>query len=365
MDYRFKTGDSLGKLANRFKVSIFSIIISNPDIRSIKTIKSGQYLKIPEPLPEFIKPANYTYEQMLNDILALKNHYSFVNIALTGKSVQGKVIPAIRLGNGPNIILCNGSHHAREWITTPLLTKFSEAYCSCLVSGNLLYNYNISNIYSRCTIWIVPMVNPDGVNLVIKGLSKDNPFYSELLNMTNNSTAFTSWKANIKGVDLNRNYYAGWQMYKSLEPKLGILGPSAEGYSGPHPESEFETQAMTSFTRLVNPLIVLAFHAQGEEIYWDYNGMAQAESEAIAKTFSEVSGYTLKKPDEPTALHAGYKDWFIKEFNRPGFTIEVGRESTPVPLTQFEEIVEKNFKIILKAASTPNSTAPLVTLRRR
>ena len=108
---------------------------------------------------------------------------------------------------------------------------------------------------------------------------------------------------------------------------------------------------MVNYTRSINPHLVLAFHAQGEEIYWDYNGMKANKSFQLANDLSKASGYTLTSPDEPGTLYAGYKDWFIKEFNSPGFTIEVGKETTPVPISQFEDIVEKNFKIILKATT--------------
>ncbi len=297
-----------------------------------------------------ISPEKYTYEQMLEDLLILKKQYPFIEISQIGKSVCGKTIHAIKLGIGPKKILCNGSHHAREWMTTPLLMKFIESYCLSIVTGRPLYRYDISSIYNRCTLWIIPMVNPDGVNLVIIGLFKDSPFYSELLQMNKENIDFSSWKANIKGVDLNRNYNAGWQEYKSLEPSLGILGPSPSGFSGPYPESEPETQGLAAFTRWLNPDMVLAFHSQGEEIFWDYKGIAPVKSEMIAKALSDVSGYKLSEPYEPGALYAGYKDWFIKEFRRPGFTIEVGRDTTPVPLSQFDEIIDKNFKIILRAA---------------
>lgn len=298
-----------------------------------------------------IQSKSYSYEKMLNDIICLKKKHPFIGVSCVGKAVMGKEIPLIKLGCGPLKILCNGSHHAREWITTPALMAFIEVYCSNLVKGYALYGYEISNIYSKCTIRVVPMVNPDGVNLVVEGLSEDNPFYVDLLKINNMSKDFSLWKANVRGVDLNRNYNAGWQEYKSLEPSLGISGPAPSGYSGTLPESEPETSAMVSTTRQIEPNLVLAFHAQGEEIFWDFNNTAPAESKKLAQSLSDISGYTLSQPDQPGALYAGYKDWFISEFNRPGFTIEVGRDKTPVPLEQFEEITEKCTRIILESAT--------------
>lgn len=298
---------------------------------------------------EIVNPQNYTYHQMLKDLTLLKKKYHFIEVFSIGKSVLEKPIPCIKLGKGSKKILCNGSHHAREWITTPLLMKFIELFCLGLTKSSYLYGYDLTQIYLTTTILIIPMVNPDGVNLVINGISQDNPYYSLLLEINNNDNDFSHWKSNIRGVDINRNYNAGWKEYKSIEHSLQIFGPCSSGYAGPYPESEPETQAMVSFTRLQSPDMVLAFHAQGEEIYWDYNKIAPKNSYFIAQKFSQVSGYSVVKSTPISTSFAGYKDWFIKEFRRPGFTIEVGKGSVPVPIHQFEEIIEKNFRIILCA----------------
>ena len=44
---------------------------------------------------------------------------------------------------------------------------------------------------------------------------------------------------------------------------------------------------------------------------------------------------------------AGYKDWFIQEYNRPGYTIEAGLGENPLPISQFDNIYEKNIGILV------------------
>jgi g-D-glutamyl-meso-diaminopimelate peptidase len=64
---------------------------------------------------------------------------------------------------------------------------------------------------------------------------------------------------------------------------------------------------------------------------------------------ARVSGYTLA--DAPySSSFAGYKDWFIKLYRRPGYTIEVGRGENPLPLSQFDEIYRDNLGILIVAA---------------
>jgi g-D-glutamyl-meso-diaminopimelate peptidase len=84
----------------------------------------------------------------------------------------------------------------------------------------------------------------------------------------------------------------------------------------------------------------LSLHTQGEEIYWQYPGINVPGAEEMAQRFAEVSGYKPEEvPDESS--HAGYRDWFIQEFNRPGFTIECGLGESPLPLSQFEDMYKK------------------------
>ena len=65
---------------------------------------------------------------------------------------------------------------------------------------------------------------------------------------------------------------------------------------------------------------------------------------------SQESGYTLELTPE-FAAYAGYKDWFIQTYNRPGYTIEVGKGVNPLPLSQFDEIYKDNIGILVTGLS--------------
>ena len=106
---------------------------------------------------------------------------------------------------------------------------------------------------------------------------------------------------------------------------------------------------MAEYTRLLDPALVLAYHSQGQEIYWQFDGIFVPGAEALGRAFAEASGYALA--DTPYASSfAGYKDWFIQEFRRPGYTVEVGLGENPLPLTQFDEIYRDNESILTLAA---------------
>lgn len=293
---------------------------------------------------------NYTYEIMEKDIQGLKARYPFLTIGIAGNSVLGKHLYYIKLGNGPNEVFYNGSHHSLEWIGSVLLMKFVENFSKAYANGTTLMGYNVRDIWNKSTIYILPMVNPDGVDLVLDGLQRDNPYYNNLIRWNKGSTNFrTVWQANIRGVDLNHNYDASWNLSKKAEAAYGITGPGPTRYSGTAPESEPESKAVANFTRNHNFRLVIAYHTQGEVIYWTYLNIIPKDSTRIAQLFSQLSGYTLSQTSGIVS-YAGYKDWFIDKYRRPGFTIEVGRGTNPLPISQFNQIYNHNLELLILGA---------------
>ncbi len=292
---------------------------------------------------------DYTYDRMSDNLTALKMRYPFLDIFSIGESVLGRQLYCVRLGTGEREVSYNGVHHAIEWITAPLLMKFIENFCKAYEGSGMLRGYPVRDIYQDCSIDIIPMVNPDGVDLVLNGLSPENPYYNDILRWNTSGLPVSAvWKANIKGVDLNRNYPAEWELSKEFQEEIGIFGPHYAGYGGEAPLSEPESAALAAFTRERDFQLVLAFHTQGEVIYWKFLDIETPEMRAIAKLFSQVTGYTLEETPYASS-YAGYKDWFIQDFLRPGFTIEVGLGINPIPITQFDTIYEQTEELMLLA----------------
>jgi g-D-glutamyl-meso-diaminopimelate peptidase len=156
-----------------------------------------------------------------------------------------------------------------------------------------------------------------------------------VVNFNEGSNEFVHWKANIRGVDLNNQFPANWEIEKERkEPK----SPAPRDYPGNSCLSEPEAIAMADLMKKNHYDRILAFHTQGEEFYWGYEGFEPPESEVLAKEFERVSGYkAIRNVDS----HAGFKDWYIQEFKRPGFTLELGRGINPLPLSQFNDILQK------------------------
>jgi len=348
--YTVQSGDTFYNIARRYYTDLPLLLAANPGLDPIN-LQIGQTITVPYGFDVVDTNIDYTYEVLERDIEGLKVRYPFLETGVIGKSVLGRDLAYIRLGQGPNRVFYNAAHHSLEWITSPLLMKFTEQFAKSYVRGNIMsQGYNPRHIWETSSIYLVPMVNPDGVELVLDGLSTDNPDYAQLIEWNNGSTDFSiDWEANNLGVDLNHNYDAAWELSKAAEPEYGVYGPGPTRYGGLYPESEPETKAMVAFTRAHDFRLVLAYHSQGEIIYRGFMNMSPPGDEEIGEALAKASGYALEQ-STGIASYAGYKDWFIKEFNRPGYTIEVGKGQNPLPISQFDQIYADNLEVLLLAS---------------
>ena len=252
------------------------------------------------------------------------------------------------MGTGDTEVFYNASHHANEWITTPVLLKFLEEYAAAYAFGGDLFGFSAAYLFDKVTLYIAPLVNPDGIDLVTGAVTDGDPGYSTARAISENypSIPFPSgWKANILGTDLNLNYPAGWEMAKEIKYAQGFVSPSPRDFVGVSPLSAKESLAVYLLTRRYNFALTLSYHSQGEIIYWKYLDYLPPDSYEIALKMSAASGYLLEETPYASGF-AGYKDWFIQEFNLPGYTIEVGLGSSPLPLSQFDKIYRDNIGIL-------------------
>ncbi len=290
----------------------------------------------------------YTYDVLQQDLKTLCSEYSFLEPFSLGASVRGRTLWALRWGKGEKRIFLNGAHHGMEWITSMLLMRMVEECCRQYRDGTAIGNVQFRKLYESINLVVCPMVNPDGVSLAVNGLEEDMPpiLKTRLRSYNGDSDDFSKWQANINGVDLNHNYDADFEKGVFHQHRLGIFSPGPTRYSGTEPESEPESRAIADFTRLFKPHLAVAYHTQGEVIYYDFNGMTTERGREMAEAMAQISGYELDKT-EGMASFSGYKDWVIQKMHIPAFTIEAGLGENPLPIGQFDKIFYDNLPMLM------------------
>ncbi|MFJ7937002.1 M14 family metallocarboxypeptidase [Peribacillus sp. NPDC096622] len=322
------------EIALQYHLPIDGILLLNQDGQKPFSVP----VRVMNPVIVTDKP--YEYQSLLDDLDILSCHYPFIKVESIGRSVLGKELLEVRIGQGEKIIHYNGSFHANEWITSAVLMKWLNDFLLAVTNDRTLCEMDCMPFYRDMTISVVPMVNPDGVDLVLKGEEAAEGKF-DVLKINNGNPAFYAWKANIRGVDLNNQYPANWEIEKRRKiPKA----PAPRDFPGENALSEPEAWAMKELAIRRNFERVLALHTQGKEFYWGYEGHEPEQAADVAREFEKRSGYRAVKYVDS---HAGYKDWFIQEFKRGGFTIELGKGINPLPLSHLPGIYEDTVKILM------------------
>lgn len=281
---------------------------------------------------------DFNFNQFSEQIRALVDQFShLLTVEIIGYSVEKRPIYALRLGRGKKgKLMFSGAHHAREWLTTVLLMDMIEMLCENETKNSQ------TRLLDDITFWFIPMVNPDGVTLVQEG---PTGFSNEedLMRWNFDRTGFQAWKANSRGVDLNRQYPADWDTIRSDPGE-----PSPSHYKGSKPVSEPEVKAVYDFILKNRFDLTVAYHSSGEEIYWKYKSKGKLAKKAkyLAEKIHCQTGYEMIDPGENPS-GGGLTDWFLSCIQKPGFTIEIAPYvgPRPVPLYFYQKIWLENKEI--------------------
>ncbi|MBR0081263.1 MAG: peptidoglycan-binding protein [Clostridia bacterium] len=344
--YPVRAGDTLSAIARRYGTTAEAIRIANPNAEP-DALSVGSTLTVPLPFP--VATWDVPYSSMLSGLVldGLRARYPKLTVAGYGASVQGRRLLAASFGAGQAAVGINASHHANEWITTPLTLRMLEAYLYAEAYGCALAGFDARLLYASTRLTLTPLVNPDGVDLVTGYLPANDPAFQRAMGFAGDYPRIpfpSGWKANLNGVDLNLGYPAGWERAREKKFAEGYTRPGPRDYVGQAPLTEPENVALWRLTQEKHFRLTVSYHTQGAEIYWRYDGYAPAGAERIVSAFAAASGYA---PADPSAYsgYAGYKDQFIDAFDRPGFTVEAGRGTNPLPIGDLGQLYRENIGI--------------------
>ena len=274
-----------------------------------------------------------TYQELVQRIVDLQDEG--LEIFNAGKSVLGKNILATHVGSYDGTqILIQGGIHAREYISSLLMIEQARYL-------------NATGAVTRGGIYFIFLTNPDGAEIVLDGInSVPCDITKQYLALANGGFDFSQYKANINLVDLNTNFDADWGTGGQ-----NVRCPSPEDFIGFYPNSEREVISLIDFTRQVKPSLTISYHSKGEVIFYGFTGQTEqdiARDRTIGETLSATTGYPLIFTENSAG---GYKDWCIRNLKIPSYTIEVGNETLPHPITEdnLPEIFEQNKNVPLVA----------------
>lgn len=305
-----------------------------------------------------ISKQKYTYAEMVDDLALLSERYAGkMSYESVGRSLDGRNLYAVTLGNpeAKKQIVITAGVHAREYMTPMLVMRQLEYY---------LYSYDtesykgipLSEIFDEYAFCIMPMCNPDGISLSQFGLNgirseelrnKITAIYEAdkqdgFVNGTMNDY-LSVWKANARGVDINRNFDT-----EDFSSSSKMARPSFMNYHGESAESEPETKAMADFVRdLENPVLSIAVHSQGEVIYFNCGQKNYDEAHDFGASVSDLTKYVLQYS---LRRDSAFDDWCNKNMQIPAITVETGSLPCPLPISEFDEIWAVNRDLWLFSA---------------
>ena len=255
-----------------------------------------------------------SFDSLLGTITALKNRYpDIIKVYTAGYSESGRELLMYTLGSGSKKALITGAIHAREHITTKYLLKVTEDYCNAYYSATGYYgNYDIYNLLNEYTLYILPCINPDGLEII---LSNDIPEKNVRV------SKLSEYKANKKGVDLNRNFPLAWNYINN-----GVTSPADYYFKGYESGSAKETQVLMNLCFENDFSFMISVHIKGNCIFW--GDTYKTQNNAIYKAFAEdiciASGLLMTSPTKkPKDYGGGLENWFRHQFDRPGVCIEL------------------------------------------
>lgn len=299
----------------------------------------------------------YTYEQMMTDLEEMANAFpTLLTVNICGTSLDGRAIPEAVLGNqgsGRNICI-QASIHAREYINTLVAMEQIEQMLTHHADGSYS-GVSYDELLSSVCFHILPMSNPDGVTISQMGIDgiRDESLKEILRNcyqndLDNGRTSsemdyyWATWKANARGVDLNRNFDAGWETYE------GVYYPSSDHYKGEAPVSEPETRAIVDAVHACGAVLTISYHSTGSVIYWDYGstGEVYEQDAALVNLVESVTGYAATSSVQSSQDAAGCSDYFVLAEGIPSVTIENGYGACPIDIGEFPGIWYSNADLL-------------------
>ena len=257
--------------------------------------------------------AGMDYFSMMERIEKMCEKYPFLSVTSLGESILGKSIPILSVGEGEKNIIYIGAHGGDEWMISAALVKFIDDLSALYVSGGKIFNNDIRTLFSLRSISVVPMINPDGIEYNLKGISEDNPLYERVMSMNSGVCDLSGWRSNARGVDLNKNYIRESFIDTNNND---IFSGNVEGRAGEWSESEPETGALCNYLRYnVNVSLLASLHMSDGSDRYCVEGDA-AFTGRVRNKLGALLGFSQKE-ESASDMICGLSQWSANNVGVP------------------------------------------------
>lgn len=291
---------------------------------------------------------HYDYATMEANLRQLAKVYpQWLEVTSIGKTEDNRQIFCATVGNkkAKKQMIVTVSMHAREYLNTMFTMQKIEEYMNNYQKKINQIGMSYEQLFNQVCLYIVPMVNPDGVQIAQYGANglKSKRLQKNVKNMLK-KTSYTKWKANANGVNLNRNFPTEWNKKPSSNT------PNATSYSGKSAASEKETKAIIKlFDSLSNPVGSIAYHSMGNLADWNQNKKSKyyAINREMGNVTRKLTGYKTPSVDLSGGVGGTMGTWLSQgKREMPNITIETGNITCPLPYSYYNRLWKDNRYVI-------------------
>jgi carboxypeptidase T len=313
----------LGLVAGFCIVTIFLVPFTG-------AVSNQQFLQVSS------EPYQYhSYQSLTEELQSLQENYSsLMSLSSLGKTYEGRDLWMVKLSDNVEVdedepgVLFMAAHHGNEWPGVEICLFFIRYMLQNAQNTSLP---EVQEILNTTQIYLIPMVNPDGVTAdTRKNCVPNHGSFGK-------KSTVTSY-----GVNLNRNYDDPWYLAYIFPLRYYlpmILSDASFNYRGPYPFSENETKAVRDFALSHNFSISISYHSYGEFIIYPWmHTTKQTPDEmlfrSVGENISAINGYYLfVKKDRLIPLYGGTlgssENWLYRETGALAYTVEVGQDRRP------------------------------------